>query len=138
MPATRVGPTTRLLYRDHQPSLWLEDASRAYAFDGDPALFRLAAEALRIRMAALFDPMLAVKGRLAGAEDFSVTGSEVLYGKNADRYRLALVSVSPDGPEHDEVCYLIDPFRGVSFDDFAVDSVRFNWHEMWSRGRDPV
>jgi hypothetical protein len=50
----------RLLYRDHQPSLWLEDASRAYAFDGDPALFRLAAEALRIRMAALFDPMLAV------------------------------------------------------------------------------
>lgn len=41
MPATRVGPTARLLYRDHQPSLWLEDASRAYAFDGDPALFRL-------------------------------------------------------------------------------------------------
>jgi hypothetical protein len=50
----------RLLYRDHQPSLWLVDSSRAYAFDGDPALFRLAAEALRIRMAALFDPMLAV------------------------------------------------------------------------------
>jgi hypothetical protein len=89
----------------------LEDASRAYAFDGDPALFRLAAEALRIRMAALFDPMLAVKGR-AGAEDFSVTRSEVLYGKNADRYRLALVSVSPDGPEHDEVRLLDRPVQG--------------------------
>lgn len=31
-----------LLYRDHEPSLWLEEPSRAYAFDGDPALFRLA------------------------------------------------------------------------------------------------
>jgi hypothetical protein len=49
-----------LLYRDHERSLWLEEASRAYAFDGDPALFRLAAGALRIRMAARFDPMLAV------------------------------------------------------------------------------
>lgn len=78
-----------------------------------------------------------VKGRLAGAEDFSVTRSEVLYGKNADRYRLALVSVSPDGPEHDQVRYLIDPFRGVHFDDFAINAVRFNWHEMWSRGGDP-
>lgn len=53
-------PDHRLLYRSHEPSLSLEESSKAYAFDGDPALFRLAAEALRIRMAALFDPMLAV------------------------------------------------------------------------------
>ncbi len=50
----------RLLYRDHEPSLSLRQAARAYALDGDAALFRLAAEALRIRMAARFDPMLAV------------------------------------------------------------------------------
>lgn len=50
----------RLLYRDHEPSLGVQQRSRAYAFDGDPAMFRLAAEALRIRMAARFDPMLAV------------------------------------------------------------------------------
>ena len=50
----------RLLYRDHEASLTMERGSRAYAFDGDPHLFRLAAEALRIRMAARFDPMLAV------------------------------------------------------------------------------
>src|SRR6266487_6862494 len=50
----------RLLYRDHEPSLSLQESSRAYAFDGDPALFRLVAEGLRIRMAAQFDPMLAV------------------------------------------------------------------------------
>jgi hypothetical protein len=79
-----------------------------------------------------------VKGRLVGAEDFSVTRSEVLYGKNADRYRLALVSVSPDGPGHDQVRYLTDPFRGINFDDFAINSARFNWHEMWSRGGEPM
>jgi hypothetical protein len=49
-----------LLYRDREPSLSVRTAAGAYAFDGDPALFRLAAEALRIRMAARFDPMLAV------------------------------------------------------------------------------
>src|SRR5690606_1552088 len=50
----------RLLHRDLEPSLALVQASRAYAFDGDPARFRLAVEALRIRMAAQFDPMVAV------------------------------------------------------------------------------
>src|SRR5205807_6325928 len=64
-----------------------------------------------------------VKGRILGAEDFSVTRNEVLYGKNADRYRLALVSVHPDGPERDQVQYLVDPFQGVEFGDFAADAV---------------
>ncbi len=49
-----------LLYRDHARGLGVDKPSRAYALDGDPHLFRLAAEALRIRMAARFDPMLAV------------------------------------------------------------------------------
>ncbi len=78
-----------------------------------------------------------VKGRIAGALDFTVTRNEVLYGKNADRYRLALVTVSPDGADGDEVRYLVDPFRGVTFTDFAVDSVRWDWQEMWSRGGAP-
>ena len=39
-----------------------------------------------------------VKGRIAGSENFAVTRNEVLLGKSADRYRLALVEVSPDGP----------------------------------------
>jgi hypothetical protein len=79
-----------------------------------------------------------VKGRIAGADDFTVTRNEVLYGKNADRYRLALVSVSHDGPEHDQVRYLTDLFGGLMLDEFAVDSIRFNWDEMWSRGTDPT
>ncbi|HUZ26600.1 MAG TPA: helicase-related protein, partial [Streptosporangiaceae bacterium] len=50
----------RLLYRDHEPRLTLAEAAAAYDFTGDAATFKLAAEALRIRMAARFDPMLAV------------------------------------------------------------------------------
>ena len=49
-----------LLYRDHEPELRLAKASTSSAFDADPNDFKLAAEALRIRMAARFDPMLAV------------------------------------------------------------------------------
>jgi hypothetical protein len=80
-----------------------------------------------------------VKGRIQGAEDFSVTRNEVLYGKNAgDRYRLALVTVHPDGPERDEVRYLVEPFGQMAFDDFAVESVRLDWTEMWSRGGVPL
>jgi superfamily II DNA or RNA helicase len=78
-----------------------------------------------------------VKGRIAGAEDFSITRNEVLYGKNADRYRLALVCVSPDGVQADEVRYLLDPFKDFSFGEFAADAVRGDWSQMWSRGRAP-
>ena len=38
----------------------IPDAGRPWTFDGDPDLFRLVAEAYRIRLAALFDPLLAV------------------------------------------------------------------------------
>jgi superfamily II DNA or RNA helicase len=50
----------RLLYRDHEPRI---DAVKKAAYDlsGDAAQFKLAAEALRIRMAGRFDPMLAVQ-----------------------------------------------------------------------------
>jgi len=81
---------------------------------------------------------LEVKGRIAGAEDFIVTRNEVLYGKNADRYRLALVRVSPDGPEHDEIRYLVDPFAGFEFGDFAADGVRGDWTKEWSKGGPPL
>ena len=50
----------RLLYRDHEPSLQLAKRSAAYDLTADAATFKLAAEALRIRMAGRFDPMLAV------------------------------------------------------------------------------
>ena len=49
-----------LLYRDDEPRLELVEQGRAWSFDGDGALFRLVSEAQRIRLAHLFDPVLAV------------------------------------------------------------------------------
>lgn len=50
----------RMLYRSDESSLSLITRDRPWSFNGDPATFRLVAEAERIRLAALFDPMLAV------------------------------------------------------------------------------
>jgi len=49
-----------LLYREDEARLEVEEAGAAFAFDGDGTLFRLASEALRISLAYLFDPLLAV------------------------------------------------------------------------------
>jgi SNF2 family DNA or RNA helicase len=49
-----------ILYRDAESRLVIEDEARAWSFDGDGELFRLASEALRINLAHLFDPYLAV------------------------------------------------------------------------------
>jgi SNF2 family DNA or RNA helicase len=54
----RVGNV--LLYRDDEPRLELVQEGRPWSFDGDGALFRLVSEAHRIRLAYLFDPLLAV------------------------------------------------------------------------------
>lgn len=49
-----------LLYRANEAALAIEGAGRVWSFDADGRLFRLASEALRIRLAHLFDPYLAV------------------------------------------------------------------------------
>ena len=51
---------TRLLYRDDEPSLEVIERGLPWSFDGDGSLFRLVSEAQRIRLAHLFDPVLAV------------------------------------------------------------------------------
>ena len=80
-----------------------------------------------------------VKGRIAGAEEFWVTKTEALTGKNAARgFRLALVSVHPDGPERDEVRYIVDPFRDMDFGDFAATGILGDWDKEWARGGDPA
>jgi hypothetical protein len=50
----------QLLYRASEKSLRVEAAGRAWSFDADGKLFRLVSEALRIQLAHLFDPYLAV------------------------------------------------------------------------------
>src|SRR4051795_13663057 len=49
-----------LLYRHDEPRLELVEQGRPWGFDGDGSLFRLVSEAQRIRLAHLFDPVLAV------------------------------------------------------------------------------
>ncbi len=49
-----------ILYRHDEPRLKLVEVGRPWAFDGDGARFRLVSEAHRIRLAHLFDPVLAV------------------------------------------------------------------------------
>ena len=49
-----------LLYRDGEADLELVQLGRPWSFDSDGALFRLVSEAHRIRLAHLFDPVLAV------------------------------------------------------------------------------
>lgn len=57
-PAGRVA--NQLLYRHDEPRLEVVEVGRPWSFDGDGALFRLVSEAHRIRLAHLFDPVLAV------------------------------------------------------------------------------
>ncbi len=53
-------PGNVLLYRHDEARLELVEQGRPWSFDGDGALFRLVSEAHRIRLAHLFDPVLAV------------------------------------------------------------------------------
>jgi hypothetical protein len=80
-----------------------------------------------------------VKGRVEGAEEFWVTRTEALHGKNsAAGFRLAMVSVHPAGPESDAVRYIVDPFHDIDFGDFAATGMIGNWLKEWERGVDPV
>ena len=56
-PTGRVA--NELLYRHDEARLEIVEAGRPWNFDGDGALFRLVSEAQRIRLAHLFDPVLA-------------------------------------------------------------------------------
>ena len=58
---TSSGSTaSELLYREDEDRLGIVSETRLWSFDGDGASFRLASEARRIRLAHLFDPLLAV------------------------------------------------------------------------------
>lgn len=56
--AGRLG--NALIYRDQEPTLEVIESGKAWSFDTDGSLFRLVSEAYRIKLAYLFDPLLAV------------------------------------------------------------------------------
>jgi SNF2 family DNA or RNA helicase len=53
-------PGNELLFRDREASIEIAETGRPWSFDGDGRQFRLVSEAHRIRLAHLFDPVLAV------------------------------------------------------------------------------
>jgi hypothetical protein len=76
-----------------------------------------------------------VKGRAEGAEDFTVTRTEVVHGKNADHYRLALVEI---GATTEDVRYVSAPFGGIDIaEDFGLHSVILRWRIFWELGGVP-
>ncbi|KAB7790157.1 helicase-related protein [Bifidobacterium leontopitheci] len=80
-----------------------------------------------------------VKGRidLPEADTFTVTANEVAFAQSqGDRHRLALVRVSPDGPEHDRIRYVARAFDHI----LPAQSTRsFNeqWANYWNQGETP-
>src|SRR5262245_57577609 len=83
-------PGSVLLYRDNEPSLELVDAGRPWSFDGDGHLFRLVSEAHRIRLAHLFDPVLAVHTSLVDPLPHQITAVyEAMLPRQPLRFLLA-------------------------------------------------
>ncbi len=60
-------PGSTLLYRINEPRMRLVSGGEEWNFGGDGRFFRLVAEAKRIQMAYLFDPLLAVHTSLVDA-----------------------------------------------------------------------
>jgi superfamily II DNA or RNA helicase len=88
----RVGE--RLLYRGEEASLELVDAGRAYAFDADGGLLRIASEAYRIRLAHLFDPYLALSTSQIEALPHQITA---VYGEMLPRQPLRFLLADDPG-----------------------------------------
>lgn len=80
-----------------------------------------------------------VKSRIAGAQAFHISRSQVLKAVNSrERFRLALVRVSTEDASGDEVRYIGDPFGGmepVALNDFGVVGLDLNFKEWWERGQ---
>ncbi len=79
-----------VLYRDDEARLELVAQGRPWRFDGDGALYRLVSEAHRIRLAHLFDPMLAVHTSLVEPLPHQITAVyEAMLPKQPLRFLLA-------------------------------------------------
>src|SRR5512146_958770 len=76
--------------RHDEPRLEILEVGRPWSFDGDGALFRLVAEAHRIRLAHLFDPVLAVHTSLLDPLPHQITAVyEAMLPRQPLRFLLA-------------------------------------------------
>ena len=79
-----------LLYRHDENRIEIVEQGRPWSFDGDGALFRLVSEALRIRLAHLFDPVLAVHTSLVDPLPHQITAVyEAMLPRQPLRFLLA-------------------------------------------------
>lgn len=79
-----------ILYRDDEARIDLVEAGRPWSFDGDGAVFRLVSEAHRIRLAHLFDPVLAVHTSLVDSLPHQITAVyEAMLPRQPLRFLLA-------------------------------------------------
>jgi superfamily II DNA or RNA helicase len=85
---------TAVLYRFQEPDLTVSSPGRAWAFDGNGAQLRLVAEAQRIRLAHLFDPLLAVHTSLVDPLPHQITA---VYGELLPRQPLRYLLADDPG-----------------------------------------
>jgi superfamily II DNA or RNA helicase len=84
----------RLVYRSDEASLELGGAGRAWSFQGDGYMFRLASEAQRIQLAYLFDPYLALSTSLIEPLPHQITA---VYGEMLPRQPLRFLLADDPG-----------------------------------------
>jgi hypothetical protein len=84
----------RLLYRDEESSLSVVASGGAWSFDGDGAMLRLVSEAMRIRLAYLFDPYLAIHTSRIEALPHQITA---VYGEMLRRQPLRFLLADDPG-----------------------------------------
>jgi hypothetical protein len=79
-----------------------------------------------------------VKGRSVGADTFVVTQNELRFAANVpESYVLAMVEVSTNGPEHDAVRYLRQPYGLELVLPFDAVAATLNWPNYFARGGNP-
>ena len=88
----RLG--SELLYRHREPTLEIASVGRPWSFDGDGAMLRLVSEAQRIRLAYLFDPLLAIHTSLVDPLPHQITG---VYGEMLTRQPLRFLLADDPG-----------------------------------------
>jgi len=91
---TQGKPGNELLYRTDEPRLEVHAKGPAWNFDADGHLFRLVSEAYRIRLAYLFDPLLAVHTSLVEPLPHQI---KAVYGEMLPRQPLRFLLADDPG-----------------------------------------
>lgn len=87
-------PGNELIFRDREPTLEVIQPGQSWSFDADAAMLRLVSEAYRIRMAYLFDPLLAVHTSLIDPLPHQITA---VYGEMLTRQPLRYLLADDPG-----------------------------------------